>query len=152
MEKYDTFLILTTGRFTENDLLLARKVKSIAKVFRFSTHQDRPGRPDKERKKTAFNEELTLKEIQEDCLKNLKKICDGDEIVFLISNHTSGLNHIITSFFFTTYVMVKYSTRRSFDSIYCRLKNDRSEKPVLSLFVSIHYSCIEKRNNAAIKL
>ena len=35
LEGYDFFLIFTAGRFTENDLKLARKIKSIGKNFFF---------------------------------------------------------------------------------------------------------------------
>ena len=35
IEKYDTFLIISSGRFTENDLLLAKKVESMGKSFFF---------------------------------------------------------------------------------------------------------------------
>ena len=85
LEEYDTFLILTAGRFTENDLLLAKKVKSIKKSFFFvrtKIDQDIAN----ESQKRAFNEEITLNDIREDCWKNLEGLAAGNEIVFLISN------------------------------------------------------------------
>ena len=89
MEKYDTFLILTAGRFTENDLALAKRVKSYKKSFFFiRTKIDQDYVNEKRTKKKAFNQEEMLKDIREDCLENLKGLGarEDDEIVFLISN------------------------------------------------------------------
>jgi hypothetical protein len=86
LKKYDTFLILTAKRFTEDDRLLAEEVKSLDKSFFFiRTHID--VNYDSERSKKAFNEETMLNEIRKDCLKNLEGLLAGDEDVFLISNH-----------------------------------------------------------------
>ena len=35
LEEYDTFLIFTAGRFTENALKLAKKIRSVDKKFLF---------------------------------------------------------------------------------------------------------------------
>jgi hypothetical protein len=85
LKKYDTFLILTAGRFTENDLALAKRVKSYKKSFfciRTKIDQDYVN----EKRKKAFNQEEMLKDIREDCLENLKGLEEDDEIVFLVSN------------------------------------------------------------------
>lgn len=85
MDKYDTFLIFTANRFTENDLSLAKRVKSMNKSFFFiRTKIDQDYQSEKRKK--AFNEEIMLATIMEDCLKNLGDLRDGDEVVFLISN------------------------------------------------------------------
>ena len=86
LDKYDTFLIFTANRFTENDLSLAKRVKSINKSFFFirtKIDQDYQN----EKRKKAFNEGAMLATIMEDCLENLEGLRDGDEEVFLISNH-----------------------------------------------------------------
>jgi hypothetical protein len=86
LEKCDTFLILADVRFTENDLLLAEKVKSMKKSFVFvRTKIDQDVR--NERRKETFNEEAMLNDIRKYCLKNLKNFGANDKVVFLISNH-----------------------------------------------------------------
>ena len=83
LEKYDTFLILTMKRFTENDRLLAKKVEALGKSFFFiRTHIDVDY--GSQRRKKSFNEEAMLKTIREDCFGNLNGLTSGD--VFLISN------------------------------------------------------------------
>ena len=85
LEKYDTFLILADVRFTENDLLLAEKVKSMEKsFFLVRTKIDQDVR--NERRKETFNEEAMLNDIRKYCLKNLKSFGADDKDVFLISN------------------------------------------------------------------
>lgn len=86
LEKYDTFLILSSGRFTENDLLLAKKVRAMEKSFFFvRTKIDQDLR--NERRKRGFNEDATLSDIRGNCLENLTDFIANDEVVFLISNH-----------------------------------------------------------------
>ena len=84
-KNYDTFLILTASRFTKNDFLLAKKVKSMKKSFFFvRTKIDQD--IDNEKKEGAFNEQATLNDIREECLKKLKPLGGGERDVFLISN------------------------------------------------------------------
>ena len=86
MEKFDTFLILNAGRFTENDQLLAHKVKSMKKSFVFvRTKIDQDVKNEKGKKK--FNEEDMLKKIRGNCLENLQDLEGDDKVLFLISNH-----------------------------------------------------------------
>ena len=87
MKNYDTFLILSAGRFTKNDLTLSQMVRSIKKSFLFvrtkididvmNERDDRPG---------TFNEEELLKKTKKECLENLEELESNDEDVFLISN------------------------------------------------------------------
>lgn len=86
LKKYNTFLIFTARRFTENDRLLVEKVKSLKKSFfliRTQIDVDKKG----EKRKKKFNEEEMLKTIRKECLENLKGFDDADNVVFLISNH-----------------------------------------------------------------
>ncbi|CAB3997595.1 interferon-inducible GTPase 5-like, partial [Paramuricea clavata] len=85
LEKYDTFLILTMKRFTENDRLLAEKVKSLNKSFFFiRTHIDADYLGQKRNR--SFDEQAMLQTIKEDCLQNLEGSAAGDNAVFLMSN------------------------------------------------------------------
>ena len=86
LEKYDTFLIFTAGRFTENDLELARKIKSVnKKFFLIRTKIDENVRA--ERRKRSFNEKVMLNEIRHDCSGNLVGLVGDLKDIFLISNH-----------------------------------------------------------------
>ena len=86
LKRYDTFLILTASRFTQNDLLLAKKVREMKKSFFFvRTKIDVDVKADK--RKRAFKEDVTLSNIRKDALENLKHLVANDEEVFLISNH-----------------------------------------------------------------
>ena len=86
LERYDWFLIFTAGRFTENDLKLARKIKSIGKNFFFvRTKIDVDVQAEK--RKRSFNEEALLQKIRADCLNNLGDLLSNQQDIFLISNH-----------------------------------------------------------------
>ena len=87
IEKYDTFLIICSGRFTENDLQLAKKVKSMGKSFFFvRTKIDNAVRSEK-RKSKLYDENKTLKAIKKDCAKNLESFSFSEENIFLVSSH-----------------------------------------------------------------
>ena len=83
LETYDTFLILSAGRFTENDLLLVKKVRAMEKSFFFvRTKIDQDVWNEKKRK--GIEEDVTLSVIRKDCLENLTELGSDDEDVFLI--------------------------------------------------------------------
>ena len=85
IEKYDTFLIICSKRFTNNDLLLGEKVQSMGKSFFFIRAKiDNDIRAEKRKKN--FSEEKTLKELKEDCIENLRNFNHGTEKIFLISS------------------------------------------------------------------
>ena len=86
LERYHLFLIFTAGRFNENDLKLARKIKSIGKNFFFvRTKIDLDVQAEK--RKRSFNEEALLQKIRADCLNNLGDLLSNQQDIFLISNH-----------------------------------------------------------------
>ena len=88
LEKYDTFLIFTMKRFTQNDLILAKKVKDLNKSFFFiRTHIDVDYNSEKGRK--AFDEAKMLEKIRTNCWENFQDFDHGlnENEVFLISNH-----------------------------------------------------------------
>ena len=82
-EDYDTFLILTEKRFTQNDLDLAKKVKAIGKKFFFvRTHIDEACTP-------SVDEQAILETIKKDCTGYLKRLVSSEEEIFLISNYNT---------------------------------------------------------------
>lgn len=88
IEKYDTFLIISSGRFTKNDQLLAQKVESMGKSFFFiRTKIDRDVQSQKRCLKKKFDENKTLEEIRGDCAQNLKAFSFSEEKIFLVSSH-----------------------------------------------------------------
>ena len=87
LEKYHTFLIFSESRFTINDLLLAKKVRSMKKSFFFNrTKIDESVRAGLRRLR-SFNEKAMLMEIRRDCAENLGDLLSNEEHIFLISNH-----------------------------------------------------------------
>ena len=83
LETYDTFLILSADRFTENDLQLAKRVRAMEKSFFFvRTKIDQDVWNEKKRK--GIEEDVTLSVIRKDCLENLTDWGSDDKDVFLI--------------------------------------------------------------------
>ncbi len=88
-EKYDYFLIIGKGRFTENDLWLAEKAMKLKKKYYFiRTGIDMDLLNEKNDHPEAFDEKRILDELRLDCLSNLP----SEAPVYLISGslkHTS---------------------------------------------------------------
>ena len=85
-EEYDTFLIFTSTRFTQNDLDLATKVKSIGKsFFLVRTHIDNACTPSKDGR--SINEPNILERIRVYCMDNVKDLISSEKEIFLISNY-----------------------------------------------------------------
>ena len=83
---YDTFLIISATRFTQNDLELAKKVEEMKKSFFFvRTKIDNDKRSEK--RKNRFDEAKMLEQLKNDCFKNLQSFDFSDEKIFLVSNH-----------------------------------------------------------------
>ena len=86
LEKFDAFLILTGGRFTEDDLKLAEKIKSIHKnFFLIRTKIDENVRA--ESRMRSFDEKAMLQKIRSDSAKQLGDLLSDERDIFLISNH-----------------------------------------------------------------
>ena len=86
LEKYDTFLIFTAERFTQNDLVLANKVKSLGKsFFLIRTKIDDALRP--QRGRAPIDEEATLQKIRKYCMDNVKGLISSEKEIFLIGNY-----------------------------------------------------------------
>ncbi|XP_073704104.1 interferon-inducible GTPase 5-like [Garra rufa] len=80
---YDFFIIISSERFTQNDVMLAKEIKKQKNFFYFvrSKIEDVIRA---EKKKRRFDEKKVLSTIREDCQKNLKEV--GDPKFFLISS------------------------------------------------------------------
>ena len=90
LEKYHTFLIFTTSRFTVEDLELAKKIRKIKKTFFFiRTKIDENVRAEK-RKKSPLEEEAMLEKIRHNCVESLGDLLSNERDIFLISNHEPG--------------------------------------------------------------
>ena len=86
LEKYHAFLIFIASRFTENDLNLAKKIRSVEKkFFLIRTKIDNDARSEK--RKRSFNERAMLEKIRRDCAENLSDLLSNEQDIFLISNH-----------------------------------------------------------------
>jgi len=81
-DTYDFFIILSSERFMQNDIMLAKEIRKRKKSFYFVRSKIDNDRA--EEKKKGFDEQKVLAIIREDCQKNLKEL--GDPNVFLISS------------------------------------------------------------------
>ncbi len=85
-KNYDTFLIFTQVRFTDNDLQLAKKVKSLGKsFFLIRTKIDVDCMAKSGRKQG--NESEILKTIRQNCMTHVKDLISSEKEIFLISNY-----------------------------------------------------------------
>ena len=88
LEKFNAFLILAAGRFTKNDLELAKKIKSINKnFFLIRTKIDENVRIGGRSRKRSFDEKAMLQKIRSDSAENLGDLLSDERDIFLISNH-----------------------------------------------------------------
>ena len=87
LKNYDTFLILSAGRFFDNNLQVAKKVKSIKKWFFFVRTKIDHDIQDQQFDYNTKTEESILSEIRNDCQENLSSLAASKKDAFLISNH-----------------------------------------------------------------
>ncbi|XP_016138982.1 immunity-related GTPase family, e4 isoform X2 [Sinocyclocheilus grahami] len=87
LETYDLFIIISSERFKENDVFLAKEIEKKQKRFYFvRTKIDNDIRS--VAKKRNFDEQKVLCTIREDCQRNVKEL--GNPRVFLISSYDLG--------------------------------------------------------------
>ncbi|ROL47789.1 Interferon-inducible GTPase 5 [Anabarilius grahami] len=83
LETFDFFIIISSERFKENDIMLAEAIKESKKLFLFLRSKiDNDIQAESQRK--GFDEQKVLSQIREDCHRNLKDM--GNPNVFLISS------------------------------------------------------------------
>lgn len=83
LETFDFFIIISSERFKENDIMLAEAIKESKKLFYFLRSKiDNDIQAESQRK--GFDEQKVLSQIREDCHRNLKDM--GNPNVFLISS------------------------------------------------------------------
>ncbi|XP_044138599.1 interferon-inducible GTPase 5-like [Bufo gargarizans] len=84
--RYDFFIIMSSERFKQNDILLAKAIQKMDKKFYFVRSKvDSDLLASEKRRKKTYNEQNILKEIRDHCIQSLK---DGGIIepqVFLLS-------------------------------------------------------------------
>ncbi|XP_062382977.1 interferon-gamma-inducible GTPase 10-like [Sardina pilchardus] len=82
-KKYDFFIIVSAGRFKENDIMLAKEIQKKKKKFYFV--RSKIDLDVKHGKEKGVTEEHILQTIREDCEKNLRKI-ESSAPVFLVAS------------------------------------------------------------------
>ncbi|CAL8277958.1 unnamed protein product [Lota lota] len=85
-ENLDFFIIVSAGRFRENDAKLAQEIKKMGKKFYFVRSKIDNNLRDAERSQREYDEEKTLQKIRENCIQGLEKQGDSSPQVFLVSN------------------------------------------------------------------
>ncbi|XP_072517940.1 interferon-inducible GTPase 5-like [Salminus brasiliensis] len=88
-DKYDFFIIISSERFRENDIMLAKEIQKRKKLFYFIRSKiDNDIRA--ESYKRSFNREETLSKIRRNCQENLKEFKNAK--VFLINCQVRNLS------------------------------------------------------------
>lgn len=84
--RYDFFIILSSERFKQNDILLANEIQAMDKKFYFVRSKvDSDLHASKIRRKKTYNEENILNEIRDNCIQSLKDGGIQNPQVFLLS-------------------------------------------------------------------
>ena len=87
LAEYDMFVIITASRFTQNDKVLAMKLKSRNKPFLFVRAKIDVDFQN-EKTKIGFQEKEMLRKIRQNCYKGLKEVMEmiKEDDIYLISN------------------------------------------------------------------
>ncbi|XP_053191175.1 interferon-inducible GTPase 5-like [Scomber japonicus] len=85
-EKFDFFIIISDTRFRENDVKLAQEIQKMGKKFYFVRSKIDNDVRSVKRSQREFNEETTLAQIREYCIKGLQKQGFESPQVFLVSS------------------------------------------------------------------
>ncbi|XP_060113696.1 uncharacterized protein LOC132585837 [Heteronotia binoei] len=85
--EYDFFVIVGAGRFTKQDVLLAKEIQKMNKKYYFVCSKvDLSIKAKKGKRRSNFSEEETLEKIRKRCCKNLRKAGEPNPRVFLLSS------------------------------------------------------------------
>lgn len=91
-EKYDFFFVISSKRFTENDLWLSQELKRKGKSFFFVRSKvDEDLMNEKRDHPKTFNEKKVLEKIRQDTFENIKTI-DPNANIFVISGLLENTN------------------------------------------------------------
>ncbi|XP_029349710.1 interferon-inducible GTPase 5-like [Echeneis naucrates] len=85
-EKFDFFIIISAGRFRENDVKLAKEIQRMGKRFYFVRSKVDTDLYSVEQSQRDFNAESTLKKIRDNCIKGLQEQGFESAQVFLVSS------------------------------------------------------------------
>ncbi|XP_034612434.1 interferon-inducible GTPase 5-like [Trachemys scripta elegans] len=83
--RYDFFIIIAAGRFTESDTNLAKEIQKLGKKFYFVRSKVDTDLANERKGRRNFNEQEILQKIRNDCVKNLKQLELDSPQVFLVS-------------------------------------------------------------------
>uniref|UniRef100_A0A8C1NC93 Interferon-inducible GTPase 5-like n=1 Tax=Cyprinus carpio TaxID=7962 RepID=A0A8C1NC93_CYPCA len=87
-ETYDLFIIISSERFKENDVFLAKEIQKKQKRFYFVRTKIDNDMRSVAKTRRNFDEQQVLCTIREDCHRNVKEL--GNPKVFLISSYDLG--------------------------------------------------------------
>jgi len=135
LEEYHAFLIFTAHRFSENDLKLAEKIKSIGKRFFFVRTKIDVNVQSEMEEKRLFNEDAMLKEIRRNCSENLGNLLQNEQDIFLISNRSRDLEkwdfkRLTLAIINTLETIQQETLTLSLDKVLTRLSPDLFRKKV----------------------
>ncbi|XP_030220103.1 interferon-inducible GTPase 5 [Gadus morhua] len=85
-ENVDFFIIVSAGRFRENDARLAQEIKKMDKNFYFVRSKIDNNLSDAKRSQREYDEEKTLQKIRENCIQGLEEQGVAFPQVFLVSS------------------------------------------------------------------
>ncbi|XP_032886787.1 interferon-inducible GTPase 5-like [Amblyraja radiata] len=90
-KKYDFFIIVSAGRFTENDANLAKEIKRLGKEFYFVRSKIDADLYSMRKERGEFDEDAEMEKIRSACVSQLGKAGIPDPTVFLISSFKKNM-------------------------------------------------------------
>ena len=91
-EKFDFYILISSQRFTENDLWLAKEIEKAGKKFCFLRSKiDNALTNEKRAHRNTYDKEATLAKIRKNCVDELSKAGIQTIDVFLISSYEPAL-------------------------------------------------------------
>ncbi|KAI3367269.1 hypothetical protein L3Q82_008315 [Scortum barcoo] len=76
-EKFDFFIIISAGRFRENDVKLAREIKKMEKKFYFVRSKIDNDLSNEKRTRKNFNQKETMDQIRKNCVQGMQRAMDN---------------------------------------------------------------------------
>ncbi|XP_055500156.1 uncharacterized protein LOC129702402 [Leucoraja erinacea] len=90
-KKYDFFIIVSAGRFTESDANLAKEIKRLGKKFYFVRSKIDADLDSMKQERGEFDKVAEMEKIRSDCVSQLGKAGIPDPNVFLISSFKKNM-------------------------------------------------------------